>query len=59
MRHSTIEMELVFSQINVVNLKLNNRMRAELVNAILNVRTELKRDNIIKHVMIMMRFQKQ
>jgi len=34
-------------------------MRAELVNAILNVRTELKRDNIIKHVMIMMRFQKQ
>jgi len=28
-------------------------MSAELVNAILNVRTELKRDNLIKHVMIM------
>jgi len=28
-------------------------MREELVNAILNVRTELKRDNIIKGVMIM------
>ena len=28
-------------------------MSAELVNAILNIRTELKRDNIIKHVMIM------
>jgi len=36
-----------------VNLKFNNRMREELVNAILNVRTELKRDNIIKGVMIM------
>jgi len=46
-------MEQVFSQINVVNLKLNNRMSAELANAILNVRTELKRDNIMKHVMIM------
>jgi len=28
-------------------------MSEDLVNAILNVRTELKRDNIIKHVMIM------
>jgi len=28
-------------------------MSAEPVNAILNVRTGLKRDNIIKHVMIM------
>ena len=28
-------------------------MSAELLNAILNVRTELKRDNIIKHAMIM------
>jgi len=28
-------------------------MSAELVNAILNIRTRLKRDNIVKHVMIM------
>jgi len=46
-------MEQVFNQINVVKLKLNNRVSVELVNAILNIRTELKRDNIIKHVMIM------
>jgi len=45
-------MEQVFDQINVVKLKLNNRMSVELVNAILNIRTGLKRDNIIKHVMI-------
>jgi len=43
-------MEQVFDQTNVVKLKLNNRMSAELVNAILNIRTGLKRDNIIKHV---------
>jgi len=42
----------VFVQINVVKLKLNNRMSAELVNAILNIRNGLKRDNIIKHVMM-------
>jgi len=46
-------MEQVFGQINVVILKFNNRMSAELVNAILNIRTGLKRDNIIKHVMMM------
>jgi len=46
-------MERVFSQLNVVNLKLNNMTSAELVNAILNVMTELKSDNIIKHVTIM------
>ena len=51
--HSNAEMERLFSQINVINLKLNNRLSAELLNAILNVRTELKRDNIIKHAMIM------
>jgi len=46
-------MEQVFDQINMVKLKLNNRMSVELVNAILNIRTGLKRDNTIKHVMIM------
>jgi len=46
-------MDQVFDQINMVKLKLNNRMSVELVNAILNIRTGLKRDNIIKHVMIM------
>jgi len=46
-------MEQVFDQINVVKLKLNNRMSVELVNAIRNIRTGLKRDNIIKHAMIM------
>jgi len=42
-------MELAFSQINVVKLKLRNRMSAELVNAILNIKSGLKRDNITKH----------
>jgi len=46
-------MDQVFDQINMVKLKLNKRMSVELVNAILNIRTGLKRDNIIKHVMIM------
>jgi len=46
-------MEQVFGQVNVVILKLNNRMSAELINAILHIRTGLKRDNIIKHVMMM------
>ena len=50
--HSNAEMERVFLQINV-KLKLRNRMSAELVNAILNIRTELKGDSIIKHFMIM------
>jgi len=45
-------MKRVFGQINIVKVKLNNRMSAELVNAILNIRTGLKRDNIIKHVVI-------
>ena len=51
--HSNAEMKRVFGQTNVVKLKLNNRMSGKLVNAILNIRTGLKRDNIIKHVMIM------
>jgi len=46
-------MKRVIGQINIVKLKLNNRMSAELVNAILNIRTGLKRDNITKHVVIM------
>jgi len=46
-------MQRLFGQINVVKLKLNNRMSAELVNAILNIRTGLKRDKIIKYVTIM------
>jgi len=46
------EMEQVFDQINVVKLKLNSRMSVELVDAILNIRTRLKRDNIVKYVMI-------
>jgi len=49
-------MERIFDQINVAKLKLNKRttvLCAELVNAIWNIRTRLKRDNIIKHVMIM------
>jgi len=45
-------MEQVFCQMNVVKLKLGNRISAELVNAILNIRTALKRDNVLKHVMI-------
>ena len=51
-QYSNAEMGRVFSQINVVKLKLRNRMSAELVNAILNIRAGFKRDNIIKHVMI-------
>jgi len=46
-------MEWVFGQINVVKSKLNNRMGAELVNTILNIRTGLKRNNIIMYVIIM------
>jgi len=45
-------MERVFLQINV-KLKLRNRMSAELVNAILNIRTGLNGDSVIKHFMIM------
>jgi len=52
-QYSNAEMERVFSQINVVKLKLRNRMSAELVNAILNSRAGLKRDNILKHVVTM------
>jgi len=33
-----------FNQINVVKLKLRNRISAELVNAILNIRSGLKRE---------------
>ena len=51
--HSNAEMKGVFSQINVAKLKLRNGMSAEPANAILNIRTGLKRDNIIKHFMIM------
>jgi len=51
--HSNVEMERVFSQINVVKLKLESRMSAEPVNAILNIKTGLKRSNITKHVVIM------
>jgi len=46
------EMERAFSQINVVKSKFRNRMSTEVVNAILNCRAGLKRDNIIKLVMI-------
>jgi len=52
-QYSNAEMERVFSQINDVKLKLRNRRSAELVNTILNSRARLKRDNVIKHVMIM------
>ena len=46
-------MEQVFHQMNVEKLKLRNRMSVELANAILIIRNGLKRDNILKHVMIM------
>jgi len=49
-------MEIVFLQINVVILKLRKRTSAEPVNAILNIRTGLKRDNIINHFMIITEF---
>jgi len=39
-------MEDIFSQMNVEKLKLRNRMSVQLVNAILNIKTGLKRDNI-------------
>jgi len=52
-QYSNAEMEPVFSQMNVVKLELRNGMSAELVNAILNSRAGLKRDNIIKYVMNM------
>jgi len=45
-------MEQVFSRINVVKLELRSSMSAELANAIFNIRTRLKRDNIMKHFMI-------
>jgi len=32
---------------NVEKLKLRNRMSVQLVNAILNIKTGLKRDNIL------------
>jgi len=46
-------MERVFGQINVVKFNLRNRMNAELINVILNIRTGLKRDKTAEHVMIM------
>jgi len=49
---SNAEMEQVFQQMNAEKLKLRNRMSVELINAILNIRTVWKRDNILKHVMI-------
>jgi len=52
-------MERVIGHINVAKLKLNNRMSAELINENLHIRTGLKRDNIIKHAMIMTEIKKQ
>lgn len=46
---SNAEVERVFSQMNIVKTKLRNRMQAQMLNAILNVRASLQRDNICCH----------
>jgi len=46
--HSNAEMGRVFGQINVVNIKLNNRMSVELVNAILKYQSWIEKRQYYK-----------
>jgi hypothetical protein len=47
--HSNAEIERLFSQMNVVKNKLRNRLKLPMLNAILTIRSGLKRFNKCCH----------